>query len=93
MYYREPRSPRPHDVEVLQQIAAVATGRLAHAVEANELFLDLGAAGKEMLRAQGFGFYAWGPAGGPQARFVVSWDQTQESVDALCEALMAAPVA
>jgi PAS domain S-box-containing protein len=30
MYYREPRSPRPHDVEVLQQIAAVAAVAIQH---------------------------------------------------------------
>jgi threonine aldolase len=72
-----------------QQIASAAGSRLSHPVEANELFLELGAAGKQALRAQGFGFYDWGPAAGPQARFVVSWDQTQQSVEALCAALRA----
>ena len=52
-----------------------------------ELFLDLGAAGKATLRARGFGFYDWGAATGPEARFVVSWDQTEASVEALCAAL------
>lgn len=75
-----------------QQVAAAAAARLLHPVEANELFVQLGAAGKAALRAQGFGFYDWGPAAGPEARFVVSWDQTQSSVDALCQALKAAPV-
>jgi threonine aldolase len=74
-----------------QHIAAAAGARLAHPVEANELFLELGVAGKAALRAQGFGFYDWGPASGPEARFVVSWDQTQVSVDALCAALRAIP--
>jgi len=72
-----------------QQIAGAAGSRLSHPVEANELFLELGAAGKQALRAQGFGFYDWGPAAGPEARFVVSWDQTQQSVEALCAALRA----
>jgi threonine aldolase len=76
-----------------QQVAAAAGPRLVHPVEANELFLDLGAAGKAALRAQGFGFYDWGPAAGPEARFVLSWDQTQSSVDALCQVLKAAPPA
>jgi threonine aldolase len=76
-----------------RQIGAAAGTRLVHPVEANELFLDLGVAGKAALRAQGFGFYDWGPAAGSQARFVVSWDQTQRSVDALCEALKAVPAA
>ena len=30
---------------------------------------------------------------GPEARFVVSWDQTQASVEALCQALKALPAA
>ncbi len=76
-----------------QQIAAAAGARLAHPVEANELFIDLGAAHKAALRVQGFGFYDWGPATGPEARFVVSWDQTQTSVDALCRVLRALPAA
>jgi threonine aldolase len=70
-----------------QRIAAAADSRLLHPVEANELFLDLGAAGKAALRARGFGFYDWGNATGPEARFVVSWDQTEASVEALCAAL------
>jgi threonine aldolase len=76
-----------------QQVAVAASVRLLHPVEANELFLDLGVAGKAALRAQGFGFYDWGAAVGPEARLVVSWDQTQSSVDALCLALKAAPAA
>jgi len=76
-----------------QQVGAAAGRRLLHPVEANELFLDLGVAGKAALRAQGFGFYDWGPASGPEARFVVSWDQTQSSVEALCQALKAAGAA
>jgi threonine aldolase len=70
-----------------QRIAAAAGSRLLHPVEANELFLDLGAAGKSALRAQGFGFYDWGAAAGAEARFVVSWDQSEASVEALCAAL------
>jgi threonine aldolase len=76
-----------------QQIAAAAGARLAHPVEANELFLDLGVPAKAALRAQGFGFYDWGAATGTEARFVVSWDQTQVSVEALCQALSLIPAA
>jgi len=76
-----------------QRIAAAAAARLAHPVEANELFLNLGVAGKAALRARGFGFYDWGPAAGPEARFVVSWDQGEASVTALCAALRALPAA
>jgi len=76
-----------------QRLAEAAGPRLAHPVEANELFVALGAAGKTVLRAQGFGFYDWGAASGPAARFVVSWDQTPGSVDALCQAFKALPAA
>ena len=76
-----------------QRIAQAAGGRLAHPVEANELFLNLGSTGKTALRAQGFGFYDWGPATGSQARFVVSWDQSDASVEALCAAFRAFPAA
>ena len=76
-----------------QRIATAAGSRLSHPVEANELFVNLGSPGKAALRAQGFGFYDWGPAAGPEARLVVSWDQTQASVDALCAALTALPAA
>jgi threonine aldolase len=87
------RTHAHHANRLAQQVAAAAGPRLVHPVEANELFLDLGAAGKAALRAQGFGFYDWGPAAGPEARFVLSWDQTQSSVDALCQVLKAAPPA
>jgi threonine aldolase len=76
-----------------QRIAAAAGPRLAHPVEANELFVTLGTAVKSALRAQGFGFYDWGAASGPEARFVVSWDQAPASVEALCQAFKALPAA
>jgi threonine aldolase len=69
------------------RIAAAAGSRLLHPVEANELFLQLGAAGKAQLRAAGFGFYDWGAPARGQARFVTSWDQDEAGVAALCEAL------
>jgi threonine aldolase len=39
------------------------------------------------LRAQGFAFYDWGSTDSGEARFVVSWDQPDGDVDALCTAL------
>ena len=58
-------------------------------VEANEVFVRPGASGIAALRAQGFEFYDWGAADSGEARFVVSWDQREEDVDALCAALRA----
>ena len=69
------------------RIATAAGARLLHPVEANELFLRLGAAGRQHLRAAGFGFYDWGAPTLGHARFVVSWDQDEGGVAALCEAL------
>ena len=63
--------------------------RLLHPVEANEVFADLGIAGKASLRAAGFEFYDWGPPASGTARLVASWDQDERHVEALCAALTA----
>lgn len=72
-----------------QRIGQAAGSALLHPVEANEVFLQLGAAGKERLRKAGFEFYDWGAAASGEARFVASWDQRVEDVTALTEALRA----
>lgn len=72
-----------------QRLAAAAGARLLHPVEANEVFLHLGSAGRERLHSAGFEFYDWGPGG--DARLVVSWDQPEEEVRALEAALRALP--
>ena len=70
-----------------QDIGRAAGAALLHPVEANEVFLGLGVARRERLRAAGFEFYDWGAAGRGEARFVVSWDQPEQDVPALCAAL------
>jgi threonine aldolase len=72
-----------------QNIAQAAGSRVLYPVEANELFLKLGDANKQALRAAGFHFYDWAAPASGEARLVVSWDQPEESVSALCEALRA----
>jgi threonine aldolase len=67
-----------------RRIAAAAEGRLAHPVEANELFVAMSAEEAGTLRAQGFEFYDW-DAG--LARFVVSWDQPDTEIAAMANAL------
>jgi len=47
----------------------------------------VGDAGAAELRARGFEFYDWGASGSGEARLVVSWNQPEEDVDALCGAL------
>ncbi|HEX8756871.1 MAG TPA: low specificity L-threonine aldolase [Steroidobacteraceae bacterium] len=72
-----------------RRIAEAAGARLLHPVEANEVFVNLGLKGKASLRAAGFEFYDWGPPAAGEARLVVSWDQDERHVEALCAALTA----
>ena len=72
-----------------RSIGKAAGTRLLHPVEANEVFLELGDDGKASLRAAGFEFYDWGSPAAGLARFVVSWDQEERHVEALCAALTA----
>ena len=67
-----------------REIADAAGARLLHAVEANELFVTLTVAERAALRAQGFGFYDWGP---DAARFVTAWDTRAEDAGALARAI------
>lgn len=72
------------------QIIGHAAGSLSTApVETNQIFLKLGAARKEQLRAQGFEFYDWGAADGGEARFVTSWQTSEDDAVALATALKA----
>ena len=71
------------------RIGAAAGSRLLYPVQANAAFVRFAAGQKQVLRDRGFGFYDWGAPREEAARFVVSWDQTEASVDALCEALRA----
>ncbi len=70
-----------------QRLAVAAGPLLMHPVQANELFLHIGDAGAAGLRSLGFEFYDWGASGSGEARLVVSWNQPEEDVDALCVSL------
>jgi threonine aldolase len=70
-----------------QRIGAAAGGSLLYPVEANEVFLKLGAECAGRLRAAGFEFYDWGSERSGEVRIVVSWDQPEDDVTALCQAL------
>jgi threonine aldolase len=69
------------------RIGRHAGARLLYPVQANMVFLRLAPAEKQALRARGCGFHDWGPPAAQAARFVVSRDQPDSEVDALCEAL------
>ena len=69
-----------------QTLASAAPERLAHPVEANEVFLRLSADEAARLRAHGFDFYDWGPG---EIRFVTSWDAEPEAIEQLATAIAA----
>lgn len=69
------------------RIAAAAGERPLYPVQANSVFLKFRPGEKEALRQRGFGFYDWGAPRNDAARFVISWDQPDSDVDALCEVL------
>ena len=69
--------------ELARRLGAAAGPLLRHPVEANEVFIRAGDARIARLRAAGFEFYDWGAEGSGEARFVVSWDQPAEDVEAL----------
>jgi len=70
-----------------RQIGAAAGSALLYPVEANEVFLKLGAERKKQLREAGFEFHPWGSEASGNTRFVVSWDQPESDVVALCKTL------
>lgn len=70
-----------------RKLAAAAGDAVMYPVEGNEVFLKLGNARKQALRDAGFQFYPWYTEQTGQIRLVVSWDQPEEDVDALCKAL------
>lgn len=70
-----------------RQIGTAAGSALLYPVEANEVFLKLGIEGKKQLSAAGFEFHPWGSEASGDTRFVVSWDQPESDVTALCKAL------
>ncbi len=67
-------------------LAEAAGERLVYPVEANEVFVRVTAAEAASLRALGFDFYDWGVS---EARLVVSWDQSEDAIRPLAEAIAA----
>lgn len=69
-----------------QAIGEGAGVRLAHPVEANEVFVRLDAAERADLRTRGFAFYDWDA---DTARFVTAWNTSDAHAAALAAALAA----
>ncbi len=64
-----------------------ARGFLSAPVESNQVFFKPGAGALAKLRAAGAEFYDWGVPGEGEARLVVSWNQSDADVDAMCKLL------
>jgi threonine aldolase len=67
-------------------LAEAAPERLVYPVEANEVFIRLSAEEAIGLRALGFDFYDWGVG---EARLVTSWDQSEDAIRPLADAIAA----
>ncbi|MCX8476863.1 MAG: beta-eliminating lyase-related protein [Sphingomonas sp.] len=67
-------------------LAQAAGDRLVHPVEANEVFLKVSPEEAAKLRGLGFDFYDWAPG---EVRLVTSWDQSEEAIRPLAEAIAA----
>jgi threonine aldolase len=65
-------------------LAEAAGERLVYPVEANEVFIRLSAEEAAALRALGFDFYDWGVG---EARLVISWNQSEEAIRPLADAI------
>ncbi|MGN7997358.1 threonine aldolase family protein [Sphingomonas sp. 22176] len=67
-------------------LAEAAGDRLVHPVQANEVFLKANPAEAEALRALGFDFYDWAEG---EVRLVTSWDQAEDAIRPLAQAIAA----
>jgi len=62
----------------------------AHAsapVESNQVFIKPGVEALAKLRTAGADFYDWGAEGAGEARLVVSWNQPESDIEAMCALL------
>ena len=69
-------------------LARAAGDRLVYPVEANEVFLRATPAEAASLRALGFDFYDWAPG---EVRLVTCWDQAEDAIRPLADAIAALP--
>ncbi len=71
-------------------LAALPGTRLAHPVEANEIFVDLPETAVAALEKAGFIVYRWNGPGTTLLRFVVSWSSRADDADKLVATARAA---
>ncbi len=75
--------------DLAARIGLAAGPLLSAPVESNQVFIKPGVEGLQELRAAGVEFYEWGVSDSGEGRLVVSWDQDEAEVDALCTLLAA----
>ena len=85
LWRRNARHANEMAARLSQGLAALPGARLAHPVEANEMFLHLPIAVIEGLLAAGFLFYRWTPDG-DLVRLVTAFDTDPAHVDAMIAA-------
>jgi threonine aldolase len=67
-----------------RRLGEAAGPHLSVPVQTNQVFIKPGQTGLAKLRAAGVEFYDWGPEGTGEARLVVSWNQSEGDVEAMC---------
>lgn len=72
-----------------RRVGQAAKGYLSNPVEGNQVFIQPGPEKLAKLRQQGFHFYDWGPPELGEGRLMISFNQAEEDVERLCEALAA----
>jgi threonine aldolase len=82
LWLRNARQANAMATHMARGLAQMPGVRLAHSVEANEIFPILPAAVREGLRADGFEFYDWPDAGPDGARLICAFDTAEEDVEA-----------
>lgn len=65
------------------QLAEAAAPYLSHPAQSNQIFIKPGPSGLAKLRAAGAEFYDWGSAEAGEGRLVVSWNQSEASIEAM----------
>jgi threonine aldolase len=71
------------------QLGEAAGAFLSVPVETNQVFIKSSVEKLARLRAAGAEFYDWGAEGSGEARLVVSWNQAEADIDAMCAQLRA----
>lgn len=69
------------------ELGEAARGCLSYPVESNQVFIKPGPASLEKLRSAGAEFYDWGNDESGEARFVVSWNQSEADIRAMAALL------